>query len=464
MLFHNKYAETRGWIRISTPTPVKGYGDERTYVQKSLGEGLGLHNDPNAYTIFRDQISGLEFIRNSQELYNAGFYTELRGYEYHVYLGFREVMDDESQHYAKLAEYLQGGGVPDIQEALQEHTLMTLLAPYRELVNPGWYQWVIEKRLQVASLQAENEVPVNEKPEDGIRVSETPEKPVDIEPTVTEPQEDELALFFESLIALEPVLQECEVKALKVYQEILAKTDGDGDPELAARHTRQDLTLALTLPTMQGWFSELAASDELTAALDYLQNGPGGKQPLQAGDPVVWGSLLGFVFNHRLSEAAFADGTAEQSRTWLTEWLLGKLNMRTLVGLGVEEGKAAWQVELVKLLVGCQDWYQSKPDAALTPYKALQGWLKDNASQRFINANRYEGVLWFNKESFEELLWWMYAAAVLQIGVGLLHEPEDPAQVAEAIQQVYAVIVKLQAAEERSDFQVEKLLAAAKKA
>jgi len=53
VLYHNKYAETRGWIRISTPTPVKGYGDERNFVQKSLGEGLGLRNDPNAYTIFR---------------------------------------------------------------------------------------------------------------------------------------------------------------------------------------------------------------------------------------------------------------------------------------------------------------------------------------------------------------------------------------------------------------------------
>jgi hypothetical protein len=43
-------------------------GDEARLIQKTLGDGLGLHNDPNHYTIFRDHVAGMEYIRNNQEL------------------------------------------------------------------------------------------------------------------------------------------------------------------------------------------------------------------------------------------------------------------------------------------------------------------------------------------------------------------------------------------------------------
>ena len=449
VLYHNRYAETRGWIRVSIPFPVKT-SDERTFVQKSLGEGLGLKNDPNAYVIYKDQISGLEYLRNCQEMFNAGLYMELKAYEYHVLLNFRVVMDDEERQYARLAEYLQGGGVPDLQEALLEHHLRALLIPYRELVNSGWYEWVIGKRMQVADTTIED--------------SKLLAEPAKLEPSSIQTAEPPSTLtpFSEELIAIEPVLEECEIKALKVYSEVYALVGGDGDPELTARQTRQDLALTLTLPALKEWFGSLSETDGLAAAIDYLQAGPGGKQPLQSGDPVLWGTLLSWVVNHRLSQAAFEEDSPEQARSWMTEWLLGKINIRALVGLGLEEGKAVWQVELVKLLVGCQNWYRTELGETLSQYKVLQGWLKDSAAQRFINANRYQGILWFNKESFDEFLWWMFTIAVLKIGNGLLSEPEDPDQVAQTIQDVFGLIQKLHAAGEQSGFQVEKLLAATK--
>ncbi|MBP1694132.1 MAG: alpha amylase, catalytic region, partial [Chloroflexi bacterium] len=452
VLYHNKYAETRGWIRVSIPFPVKtGESDGRAFIQKSLGEGLGLINDPNAYVIYMDQITGLEYLRNCQELFNAGLYMELKAYEHHVLLNFRVVMEDEERQYARLAEYLQGGGVPNIQETLQELHLRALLTPYRELVNSGWYEWVIGKRLHVEISETQDE------PE---------QKSLKAEPSTSDAQPDQLQPFREELIAIEPVLEEGEIKALNVYNEVYAQVEGDGDPELTARQTRQDLTLALTLPAFIDWFGTLSETDGLAtglaAAIDYLQAGPGGKQRLQSGDPIVWGTLLSWVANHRLSQAAFEEDSPEQARSWMTEWLLGKINVRALAGLGIDEGKAAWQVELVKLLVGFQDWYQTEPGEELSSYMVLQSWLKDSAAQRYININRYQGILWFNKESFNELLWWMFTVAVLKIGGGLLRESEDPVQVAKAIQDVFELIKELQSAEKQSDFQVEKLLAAAK--
>jgi 4-alpha-glucanotransferase len=130
VLYNNKFAEAHGWIRTSAAYSVKvreytpGEGDGRVLVQKTLGEGLGLRNDWRYYTIFRDQITGLEYIRSSQKLCDEGFYAELGAFKYAVYIDFREVEDDAEGHYAQLAAMLGGRGVPSIADALRE-----MLAP-----------------------------------------------------------------------------------------------------------------------------------------------------------------------------------------------------------------------------------------------------------------------------------------------------------------------------------------------
>jgi len=127
VLFNNKFAGARGWIRTSAVYAVKaGHGDsgegtgEHTLVQKTLGDGLGLRSDGHYYCIFRDYVTGLDYIRNCHELHDQGLYVELGAFKYQVCLDFREVKDDEAHHYAQLAGYLGGRGTPNIEEALRE--------------------------------------------------------------------------------------------------------------------------------------------------------------------------------------------------------------------------------------------------------------------------------------------------------------------------------------------------------
>jgi 4-alpha-glucanotransferase len=125
VIFNNKYAEARGWLRTSAAYSVKvGQDGRRQLVQKTLGEGLGLHADARRFCIFQDHVSGLEYLRASQELCDQGLFVELGAFKYRVYLDFREVEDDAAGHYAQLAGKLSGRGVPRIEDALHE-----LLAP-----------------------------------------------------------------------------------------------------------------------------------------------------------------------------------------------------------------------------------------------------------------------------------------------------------------------------------------------
>ncbi len=128
VVYNNKFAEARGWIHTSAAYSVKpGQGDsqpesgprERRLVQKTLGEGLGLHPAANHFCIFRDHISGLEHIHSSQELCDKGLYLELGAFKYRVYLDFREVDDDQEHPYRQLMAQLGGRGVPNIEEALR---------------------------------------------------------------------------------------------------------------------------------------------------------------------------------------------------------------------------------------------------------------------------------------------------------------------------------------------------------
>jgi 4-alpha-glucanotransferase len=125
VLYNNRFSEASGWIRTSAAYSVKtGQGEERILVQKTLGEGLGLRRDLRYFTIFRDQVAGLEYIRNCQTLCDEGLYAELGAFKYSVFLDFREVEDNAAGHYAHLAARLGGRGVPSIEDALRE-----MLAP-----------------------------------------------------------------------------------------------------------------------------------------------------------------------------------------------------------------------------------------------------------------------------------------------------------------------------------------------
>jgi hypothetical protein len=419
VIYHNKYAIARGWIHISAAFPVKSpNGDERTMTQRSLGEGLGLQPNPQYFTIFRDHTNGLEYIRSSLDLHEKGLYLELEAYKYHVFMNFREVRDNDWRQYAHLENYLQGRGAPSIEDALKEIVLQSIHKPFRELVNAGQFSWLIEHRAGSSKHPGE-----------------------------------------ELLLALDEV----EQKALLLSTEIKEFIDGEGDSQQTAEHIWRDITALVELPEVANRFP-LPDSRKYKNALKYLASGPVGKgtQPLEDGDPRVWGTLFGWAIIRRLGELQEGTSNAEMSRAWVDEWLLGKILVQACTDLGLEENDALRVSSTVKLLIGHEDWTQEleKPGRVSrkrAAYNVLQYWLKDNDFQRFIGVNRYQGVLWFNRESFAEWLWWMYAISVAQA----IASGEESEKVSKEILAYYDVIAALQKAEKDSNYQLELLLRSA---
>jgi hypothetical protein len=104
-------------------------------VQKCVGEGLGLPNDPGAYAVFREHLSGLQYIRNCRELWERGIYAELGAYKCQVYIEFSIVFDDAQGRWSGLAAELSGRGVPRIDDALRERELRPVRNPFAALLG-----------------------------------------------------------------------------------------------------------------------------------------------------------------------------------------------------------------------------------------------------------------------------------------------------------------------------------------
>jgi len=172
--------------------------------------------------------------------------------------------------------------------------------------------------------------------------------------------------------------------------------------------------------------------------------------------PFLWSSLLGWWCVHALGKIVGQAGYEGQSRSWIDEWLLGIVIAGALRDQGLDEPEAWQVVGRIKWLTSHQRWFAlDAPSIHARAYHVLETLLKDDQVQQFLQVNRYQGVLWFNKEAFEQLLWWLTLLAVVEIGVDPLR-PE--AEVTREMLACYEVVQLLHRAEEKSDYQVEKLL------
>jgi glycosidase len=389
IVYHNKFAEIRGWIRTAVGTAVKDPDGSKRIEHRTLGEALALHQDERYFTIFRDNRSGLEYIRRSDELCGRGLYVELTAYSCHVFMDFREVYDNEWRHYEHITAYLNGRGVPSVEEALQEILLQPIHRPFIELVNADLFRRLMKKRV--------------------IKAGAAPNK---------------------------KLLEEVEGKARALLRAIKVFTGGGGEEWAVAREIRERLNTALRLSVLMD--GEVGV---------YLRSG-------LDDDPAIWGTLYGWLFVHNLGKMAAVSGFEEVSRSWLDEWQLGRILSGALLNLGLDQGAADYAVILVKVLTAHQVWLESGGRDRI--YAMLTSLFQDIDVQSALLVNRHQEILWFNKEAFEQLLWWMFVITTIT------YRATSTKQASTEILNYWEIIRALQQVSETSGYQVEKLLEGAR--
>ena len=412
VVYHNRFAEARGWIQSSAASSVKtGQDDQRQLVSRKLCQSLDLHTGEDHFTIFRDHITGLEYIRNNKTLSENGIYLELSAYQYHVFMDFRQVQDNEWHQYAQLTEYLDGRGVPSMDETLKEIVLQPVLYPFRALSNSQMFKRLLDSR----------------------QLTEGKEVNIDL-------------------------LTEVEHKATHLLTEINKLTAAEreeNDLSTLAQEIRRKVQVILELPVIGKSTSKESKRNYQAAVKTIMENMSHGKN-----DPSRWAALLGWVYTHNLGSVMGEEGAVERSRSWIDEWLLGRILASSIEDLGSSESDSWDLIRIIKILTTHQNWYEVKSPKSKRAYRILETFLEDEDVQRFLQVNRYQGILWFNKESYDQMLAWMMSIAAINI---FANPDIDLSQMVEQIAYHFQVIRKLKKAESQSDYQVEKLLEAANK-
>ena len=133
VLYNNRWGNTAGWIRESTAIGVKNGAGDTVLIRKNLGEALSFNGDGRHYYLFRDAGTGLEYLRHGTELVEKGLFVELAGYEYHAFLDFREIRDDEYGNWGRLCYRLGNRPVPSMADEFKLVQYEGVITPFRNL-------------------------------------------------------------------------------------------------------------------------------------------------------------------------------------------------------------------------------------------------------------------------------------------------------------------------------------------
>ena len=122
VVYNNKYERTAGWIKESVPYALKtGSGEnDKRLVTRTIAEGLCLSDAGDTYCIFREQRSGLYYIRESSDIRERGLFVSLNGFEAQVYTDISQITDTDTHKYRTLCQTLAGRGAEDLDTLWEE--------------------------------------------------------------------------------------------------------------------------------------------------------------------------------------------------------------------------------------------------------------------------------------------------------------------------------------------------------
>ncbi|MBI9073071.1 MAG: hypothetical protein JEY94_15830 [Melioribacteraceae bacterium] len=367
VFYNNKYDSTSGKIYSSTPK-IDGDGNKT----KTLANALNISLDDKAYYVFREHSSGLEFIKHGKSFATDGFHVQLQGFEYLVFLDFKEVYDNTGE-LGKLANELGNRGIPSVEHALRDRAL----APIHEAVENFLSEEDLNLFINKFILDSDNDLDSKFLIDRYYYLLNSIKSYYHLEANV-----DDVIKEFEPSI-------EC----VKTLSEIL-KNELDYNKELKSISIHNSITI-----------SEKS---------NYRENS------------LIYLLLLSIV----KMEGLFTNSEEINVNNFMDKMALGVPLKYILYRLGKGENDFFKEMRLLKTLIyhsdkffDVFDYYENNKSGKLSVKAYITGSKKKNFIDlfdidyisEFLGVNSHENISFYSKESFEELTNWFMTISVLNI-------------------------------------------------
>ncbi|HOK10502.1 MAG TPA: alpha-amylase family glycosyl hydrolase [Candidatus Hydrogenedens sp.] len=379
IFYNNSYNTTRGRIYRSTPINV-GSAENPELITHTLGEALGFKSEPGIFYIFHDFRKGLDYIYTGSHLCNNGIYLELQGYEYAVFLDWREVYDRDGI-WGKIAEVLAGKGVYNIENLYHEFLFSDVIGPFEEVMNPELIGPLIKgEEVDRERLTRALEIFWS-------AVARRIQYPFPINPWVEETIDDE---------------------SRKIYHRYIEFCKIEDEPEIQSY-----------LGTRLAFYS----SEQLRLSRIFT----------------VWNLLrkLGGLALMLLGPPSYESNEISSiTAQWLKEWHLTQVIAKGFSALGLDKSTAEKEAEIIRICIEHAERLTYLQRGPWAPH--LYPIFSDKGVQDILGVHEYGGRTWFIKENFEDLLFALFTTLWL---VRYPWSPRDREQLSACLANIHELIM-----------------------
>jgi hypothetical protein len=355
------------------------------------------------YVAFRDALTGLEYLHRSSDLATKGLHFELGAYKSNVYLDWRDLRDEGTRPWGALCDMLAGRGVSSLDDALRDLELKPVHEAARALLDPETIKTLA--------------------------------------PSKTKPKKPPVEVLVERAKAL--LDASCHYAATPAAEVagFGSQRKWTGTSENALAQFRERIESAQKLDTVLKQFSA-PWRKEAEIVLPVA-----GSTPLMA-TVIAWAALEAIGLNCSPDDP---DAAAAQL---FDAMRLREVMAQSFAKAGMSEEDKWRAAARVRAAFAHASWL---PLAKLSKTHSAGPftWIHDPDVAWLIGVHEWKGDRFFNKEAFQQLLWWMALRPLLDLAAT---DKPDPAQVT-ALEKELASRIK---AAEDSGYRVEALLNATK--
>jgi len=412
VIYNNKFADTHGWIRISSSYAEKFSGGGRALRQRDLANALDISGDSAQFVAARDTVTGLEHIYSGRELREKGMRFDLGAYQCHVFLDWKHLRDDFHHPWRELYDHLRGQGVASLADAMRDLQLKPVHEALYSILDPP----LIEQLFDVTRMDREQAGMQSGANLEGSALS-TNRVPAEIsarvaaigegdEPHSVKEALDALAMRVRSMLtAAQGLISGESAESLGIPR----RNEWRGSIEEALPSFRRIVEEARRIPSLEKHF-RVAWS---TQACSVLPNDAGKENAARWATVIAWAAVrtLGGLLSASEPDHAGAK-------------LFDALRLRepmaqALSRFGLKDDEHWRAAARVRAIFANEAWLPGAQRTAKSPYS----WLHDPDVAWLINVHEYQGIRYFNKEMYECLLWWMAFPALLRIAESSTPDP-----------------------------------------